>query len=414
MLSSVRLRTTGVAVAIVGVGLIVGVVGLVVSLRGVMLADVRGSLALQAAEAVRTAEAGGDPAAAVAGDDDVVLQIVDSQGQITAATPNAGGKPPFATGRVRVDDDAYLITAAQTHGGNTILIGRSLDALDDSTAAVGTALAVGVPLLLLMVGTTTWRMVGRALAPVEAIRAEVDAISTTQLHRRVPEPGTGDEIGRLAATMNRMLDRLESASARQRQFVADASHELRSPIASMRQYAEVELAHPGAAGDLAAVTREETARMQLLVDDLLLLAQADERALRRRPVDLDELVLAEDATASVAPIRVEADRAALQRVLHNLGKNARRHARSRVEWTLTANDGTAVVHVDDDGPGVPVAERERIFERFVRLDAARSRADGGSGLGLAIVAEVVAAHAGMVEVTDSPLGGARFTVRLPM
>jgi len=414
MLSSVRLRTTGVAVAIVGVGLIVGVVGLVVSLRGVMLADVRGSLALQAAEAVRTAEAGGDPAAAVAGDDDVVLQIVDSQGQITAATPNAGGKPPFATGRVRVDDDAYLITAAQTHGGNTILIGRSLDALDDSTAAVGTALAVGVPLLLLMVGTTTWRMVGRALAPVEAIRAEVDAISTTQLHRRVPEPGTGDEIGRLAATMNRMLDRLESASARQRQFVADASHELRSPIASMRQYAEVELAHPGAVGDLAAVTREETARMQVLVDDLLLLAQADERALRRRPVDLDELVLVEDATANVAPIRVEADRAALQRVLHNLGENAWRHARSRVEWTLTANDGTAVVHVDDDGPGVPVAERERIFERFVRLDAARSRTDGGSGLGLAIVAEVLAAHAGTVEVTDSPLGGARFTVRLPL
>jgi signal transduction histidine kinase len=213
--------------------------------------------------------------------------------------------------------------------------------------------------------------------------------------------------------MNRMLDRLERAYAQQKQFIADASHELRSPIAALRQNAEVELAHPGSVTNLAAVTHEETARMQALVEDLLLLARADERALRRRPIDLDELIRAEDPTADIRPIRVEADEAALRSVLHNLGENARRHARSRIAWTATESDGHVVVHVDDDGPGVPEADRERIFERFVRLDLARSRRDGGSGLGLAIVAEVVAAHAGTVEVTDGPLGGARFTIRLP-
>jgi signal transduction histidine kinase len=293
------------------------------------------------------------------------------------------------------------------------LIGRGLDALDDSTAAVTAGLAVGVPLLLLVVGVTTWRIVGLALAPVEAIRAEVDEISTTQLHRRVPEPGSGDEIGRLAATMNRMLDRLGRAYARQKQFVADASHELRSPIASLRQNAEVELAHPGSVSNLAAVTLAETARMQALVEDFLLLARADERALRTRPVDLDALVQAEDPAAVVSPVRIEANEAALRRVLHNLGENARRYARSQIAWTATASDGYAVVHVDDDGPGVPEADRVRIFHRFVRLDPARSRTDGGSGLGLAIVAEIVAAHGGTVEVTDGPLGGARFTITIP-
>ena len=280
-----------------------------------------------------------------------------------------------------------------------------------------------------VVGATTWRVVGRSLAPVDAIRAEVDAISTTQLYRRVPQPAADDEIGRLAATMNRMLDRLDRAHARQRRFVADASHELRSPIAALRQHAEVALAHPGRspAGELARTVHAESLRMQALVDDLLLLARADEHivSLRRRPIDLDDLVLAEvrrlrdGASVSVdahgvSAARIDGDRAALRRVLHNLGDNAARHARHRVAFTLLERDGWAELHVDDDGPGVPAADRSRVFDRFVRLDDSRARIGGGSGLGLAIVAEIIAAHGGTAVVEASPLGGARVTLRLPL
>jgi signal transduction histidine kinase len=278
------------------------------------------------------------------------------------------------------------------------------------------------------VAATTWTVVGRALAPVEAIRAEVDAISAAALHRRVPDPPADDEIGRLARTMNRMLARLERAQARQRRLVADASHELRSPVAAIRQHAEVALAHPGrtTTTELAGTVLAEDLRLQRLAEDLLLLTKADEHslALRRRPVDLDDLVFEEagrlrDATrlrvdtAAVSAARVEGDAAALARVLRNLADNAARHAGGRLAFSVAERDGLAVLRVDDDGPGIPVADRERVFERFVRLDDARARDDGGSGLGLAIVAELVAAHGGTVAVAASPLGGARVEVALP-
>jgi signal transduction histidine kinase len=258
------------------------------------------------------------------------------------------------------------------------------------------------------------------------MRAEVDAISAARLHRRVSQPVARDEIGRLAGTMNRMLERVEAAQARQRRFVADASHELRSPIAAIRQQAEVALAHPEQASALASVVHAESLRMQALVEDLLLLARADDEPPphRRAAVDVDDLVLAEAArlraettlrvdTTGVAAARVAGDAAALRRVLRNLVDNAARHATQRIGLCVAQRDGAAVLCVDDDGPGIPQAERDRVFERFVRLDEGRARADGGSGLGLAIVAEVVRAHGGAVAVADSPLGGARVTVRLP-
>jgi signal transduction histidine kinase len=232
--------------------------------------------------------------------------------------------------------------------------------------------------------------------------------------------------------MNRMLDRLMRAQASQRRFISDASHELRSPVASIRQHAEVALAHPERSGGtppaLAETALAEALRLQRLVDDLLLLARADEHALRLQPhpVDLDDLVLEEAKrlrtatdlavdTTGVSACRVHADEQAVRRVLRNLGDNAARHARKRVAFTLASagQDGRAVLSVQDDGPGVPAADRERVFERFVRLDDARARDWGGSGLGLAIVAELVGAHGGAVRVTDGALGGARFDVTLP-
>lgn len=437
-----RVRTVCVAVAVVGVALLVGAVALVASSHAALVREVRATAALRAAEATRALQAGTDPVAAVAGDDDVVLQVLGPAGEVLAATPNAAGRPALARlspGQSRAievpfDDDEFLAVSVSADGGRSVLVGLSLDAVEESTQALAALLAVGVPAVLLVVGATTWRSVGRALAPVDAIRAEVDSISAAQLHRRVPQPPTGDEIGRLATTMNRMLDRLERSRARERRFVADASHELRSPIAAIRQHAEVALAHPDRldTGELARTAHAESLRMQALVDDLLLLAQADEHTLtlRRRPVDLDDLVLAEarrlrEATSvagdsivvdssGVSGARVDGDPAALRRMLHNLGDNAARHARSRIALALSERDGWAELHVDDDGPGVPAADRSRVFERFVRLDEARARTGGSSGLGLAIVAEIVAAHGGTAVVEDAPAGGARITVRLPL
>jgi signal transduction histidine kinase len=320
-------------------------------------------------------------------------------------------------------------TVADTpQGPRTVVVARSVEAVGETTAAVGGLLAIGLPLLLAVVAVTTWMVAGRALAPVEAIRTEVDAISAAALHRRVPDPPADDEIGRLARTMNRMLARLEQAQARQRRLVSDASHELRSPVAAIRQHAEVALAHPDrtTVGELAETVLAEDLRLQRLAEDLLLLTRADEHtlALRRRPVDLDDLVFDEARrlrgasglrvdTSAVSAGRVEGDAAGLRRVLRNLGDNAARHAGARVAFSIAERDGMVCLRVDDDGPGIPEADRERVFERFVRLDDARARDDGGSGLGLAIVAELVAAHGGSVAIGSSSLGGARVEVTLP-
>ena len=281
--------------------------------------------------------------------------------------------------------------------------------------------------MLALVALTTWKLVGRALAPMDAIRAEVDEISANEMHRRVPAPGGTDEVARLASTMNRMLERLEIAQRRQQQFVSDASHELRSPVASIREQAEVALAHPErvTTADLAEHVLAEDLRVQRLVEDLLLLARADEQTLRlkRRPVDLDDLVFEVAQrlragstlridTTDVSAARVLGDAPGLRRVVANLAENAQRHARTRVAFSLVATDHTVVLAVDDDGAGIPSEDRARVFERFVRLDDARARDLGGSGLGLAIVAQVVGAHGGSVAIVDGARGGTRVEVRL--
>jgi signal transduction histidine kinase len=307
-----------------------------------------------------------------------------------------------------------------------VSVGKPLVDVLESTQFVTRALLLGLPVLLLPVGGTTWYVVGRTLAPVDAIRHEVDQITAAGLDHRVPQPHASDEIARLAATMNRMLDRLEQAQAGQRRFVSDASHELRSPIAAIRQHAEVALAHPDSTtlAELAGTVRAENLRLQRLVDDLLLLAKADEAALSlsRATVDLDDLVIEEarhlrSTTAlevdlsAVSAGQVTGDPDAMRRLLRNLVENAATYAATRVAFGLAERDDGVVLTVSDDGPGIAPADRERALERFVRLSAARGH--DGSGLGLSIVAEVVRAHGGTVWIGDSDLGGARIEVRLP-
>ncbi|HEU0214597.1 MAG TPA: HAMP domain-containing sensor histidine kinase [Jiangellaceae bacterium] len=437
---TVRARTTGVAVLVVGVALLVGAAALVASLREVLTTEVRTAAEARADRAVTALDAGAAPTSVViTDDDDVVIQVLDADGDILAASSNAMGHPPIADLgpgdeaeiTVPFDDDRFLAVSAPAGGQDgayTVLFAHTLDSVSESVGAMTAALSLGLPLLLAVVGATTWWLVGRALAPVDAVRREVDAISASQLHRRVPEPGSSDEVARLTVTMNRMLDRLEQARDRQRRLVSDASHELRSPVAVIRQHAEVALAHPERmpTAALAETVAAEGLRLQQLVDDLLLLARADEGTLRldRRPLDVDDVVFDEvrrlrastvlhvDATA-VSAGRALADAAATRRIVRNLVDNAANHARTRIGLSLTETDGQVVLHVDDDGLGIAAADRARVFDRFVRLDDARARDDGGAGLGLAIVTELVAAHGGDVAVADSPLGGARVTLRLP-
>lgn len=337
----------------------------------------------------------------------------------------------FADVRLTVDTEdgphpfRVAALAVTTPGGQpaTVYAGSSLETADSAVTDARQAMLIGLPPLLALVALVTWLVTRRALRPVEAIRRQLAEIMDGDLSRRVPEPGSRDEIGRLATTTNATLAALEESGERQRRFIADAAHELRSPIASLRTQLEVAQAHPdlleldGLIGD--------TIRLEHLAADLLLLARLDAGEQPRADrVDLtvlvrDELehragdrVAVEIATPEDA-VAVTGSRTQLARVLGNLVDNAQRHAASMVRVAVQRIDGGRVtLSVTDDGPGVPPADRDRIFQRFVRLDDARSRDEGGAGLGLAIVRDVVERHGGTIHVTDGA-PGACFVVTLP-
>jgi signal transduction histidine kinase len=308
-----------------------------------------------------------------------------------------------------------------------VIVAASFDDVEESVEALRSSLLIAIPLVVAALVVVLWWVVGRALRPVEAIRAEVAGIGARDLHRRVPEPRADDEIGRLARTMNHMLERVDVAAQRQRQFVADASHELRSPLTRIRTELEVDLAGPDDA-DLRAThasVLEETIGLQRLADDLLLVAREDEgRATTQAvPLDLDDVVLrvarrlrADDRVrvdlSGVSAGHVVGDPDQLARVVGNLADNAVRHAASVVRFSLRADGARVVLTVEDDGPGVPEADRERIFERFARVDTARTATDGGTGLGLAIARDLAEAHGGTLSL-DPTAEGARFVLTLP-
>ena len=438
-LATIRAITTIVATIVVAIALTVGAIALVAAAQRTMVDEVTEAAGKQAAEVVGQLESGRPPVLEVAGSDEQMVQVMTPAGAVVASSSNVAGEPavarlaPGQSAQVitPLDNDAFIAVAqsAQTANGQRIvLVARALVDVLDTTKALTRLLIIGLPVLLAVVALATWFAVGRALAPVEAIRREVDEISAAQLHRRVPQPKADDEIGRLAATMNRMLERLESARNSQRRFVSDASHELRSPITTIRQHAEVALAHPDrvTAAELAEVVLAEQQRMHRLVEDLLLLARVDEHVpLTRAAVDLDDLAFEEGHrlrsttskrvdTSGVKAVRVQGDADALRRMVRNVGENAVRHASSRVDVTLVERGEEVVLTIDDDGPGIPATERARVLQRFVRLDEARSRDEGGSGLGLSIVDEVVRAHGGSMSIEQSPLGGARIVITLPV
>lgn len=442
--ASVRVRTTIAAALVVGVALTIGAVLLVGAQHRTLTRDVEAAARTRANDLASVISGGTLPQdLSVSDAEQALIQVLDRQRVVVAASTNVTGEPPISTLRAPTHGVA-LTTLAHSPIANTrfrlaarevqvkgdrytIYVAMSLKPVDDSTTSLVGLLAAGLPVLVGLVALTTWLVVGRTLGPVERIRTEVDAIRGSDLHRRVPEPRTRDEIGRLATTMNAMLDRIESATDRQRRFVADASHELRSPLAGLRSTLEVELAHNDTpqrrATDQEMLTT--AVRMQRLVDDLLTLAQVDaeRQPMRRTLVDLDDIVLREAHAArpstsilidcsNVSAGQVVGDREQLARMVRNLLDNALRHARTRVDASLAERSGVVSLVVSDDGPGIPAHERSRIFERFTRLDESRDRLQGGTGLGLAIVHDIISMHGGTITVDDAD-PGARFSVELP-
>ncbi|MEU8700298.1 HAMP domain-containing sensor histidine kinase [Streptomyces sp. NPDC048680] len=374
------------------------------------------------------------PAAPETGDDDRDRDD-DDDDDAASADPGRGevstDEPHFSNGTATVDGDRAAYRFASVEATNsagltlTVHAGAPLAAEQRAVASVRGAMLAGLPVVLLVVAGVTWLVTRRALRPVEGIRREMAAITASEdLSRRVPEPASRDEIARLARTTNETLTALEASVDRQRRFVADASHELRSPIASLRTQLEVGAAHPELLDVAGAVA--DTVRLQVLAADLLLLARLDagERPGNAR-LDLGALVREEvsqrvgdriPVTVSVPEpggLEVTGSRGQLVRVIGNLLDNAERHAESSVAVEVRAERGGVAVVVTDDGAGVPEAERERIFERFVRLDDARARDDGGAGLGLAIARDVAGRHGGRLTAAGAGERGARFELWLP-
>jgi signal transduction histidine kinase len=371
----------------------------------------------------------------------VAVQIIDGDGKVVAHSDSAPDRPIIpvtsfgTTMRTGIPDDESPDNdmrisgqvADTSTGRYTVLAGGGSESVEATVGTIAVLLAVAAPIVIGAAAVASYRLVKHSLRSVEAIRSRVADISASDLAERVPVPQSRDEIAALATTMNEMLGRVEAGHTAQRRFVGDASHELRSPLATIISALEVAQDYPELLDDELknGTLIPEAHRMQALVEDLLLLARADEQGLTMREdyVYLD--VIAEgdaarvrresglDVHTDLEEARLIGDVSGISRVLRNLLDNAVRHAKSRIEITVAARGEQVVLTVGDDGPGIPAADRTRVFDRFVRIDTDRSREAGGTGLGLAIVAEIVAAHRGTVGIDERSGGGTRVTVTLP-
>lgn len=441
----IRARSATVAVAVVTLALVIGGVGLVVVLRAALTNSIASAVTQRAQDvAAQIASDDVDAAVATAGaspGDSTIVQVIDATGTVVVSSPSIDGEPAIvvplaASSGVTssqvplsfVDGELYEVAAvgaATATGPVTVVAAQSLGAVQRVVGTVATAILLAAPFLLAAVGAVTWLMVGRSLTSVDRIRARVEDITAADLSERVPVPAANDEVGRLAVTMNHMLDRLQVSADHQRRFVADASHELKSPLASMR--ATLDVAHASGRGvDASAeeVLGGEVDRMTRLVAGLLMLARSDESDIRQRvvDVDVDDVVMAEarrvraeravQVETDVEAVRVRGDDHLIAQAVRNLVDNATRFAASTVRFGVHPCDGGALITVEDDGPGIPPDRRAEVFGRFVRLDEHRARSTGGTGLGLAIVAEIARRHGGSVWIDDSALGGAQVSLVL--
>ncbi|GAA1752950.1 sensor histidine kinase [Nonomuraea bangladeshensis] len=366
-----------------------------------------------------------------------LIQVIGADERIIATSDAARALPPLTDLRpTRQDPEIDVFNCLPTEcvhlsairvnvspDSPVVLAGRSTpDVL--GTRTLEFVVFAEVAVLVALAGWATWLITGRALRPVAVMRAQLDAVHTGDLSSRVSEPPGEDEVAQLARSINGTLTRLERSAEQQRQFASDASHELRTPIAGLRAQLESAQLYPDDT-DLRSLVKSalrDTDRLEAIITDLLLLARIGSQVdAAKERVDLAVLVRQELGRRSdklpvhadlAAGVEVDGVRLQLARVLTNLLDNAQRHAETHVQVRVTRKNGLAVLSVENDGQEIPEAERERIFERFTRLDASRSRDAGGTGLGLAIARDVALAHGGQICAEDFP-GGARFVLRLP-
>jgi signal transduction histidine kinase len=441
---SLQRRVLVVAAAVAVVVLVLGLTAFALTLDRILYSSAQDAARVQAAQVAAVVGDGEAPARAalqqIPGQGSI-LQIIERHGGVVASSEVAQRAPITklrpAPGSVAVDQvtgipgetgepHAIVAQGVRDPGGAefVVVVGAPLDVATNTVQIATGLLAVGATAMLVLLLFLIWRILRQALQPVERIRSEVARITRVRGRGHLTVPPSGDEIARLAETMNLMLDRLEQADATTRRFVSDASHELRSPLATI--ITAIDVANRATTPDPARdeVIASEALRMQRLVDDLLTLAKADDGLpLSLREVDVDDLVDVEvrrlratvefPVTASIAAARVTGDPARLSQAIRNLVDNAARHTTGGVDLGVEVVDGDVVVTVDNDGPPIPEAERQRVFDRFARLEQARERDRGGSGLGLAIVRTVVEAHGGTVQAGVSPTGRCRFEIRLP-
>jgi signal transduction histidine kinase len=360
-------------------------------------------------------------------------------GTLVAASTNLRGRPPLVHVAANEPSRRFLTIYYPPFGhvrvleqrlngpsGPILLEGQEINQVVEASKSLNDLLIFGLPALAVAVAVLVWFVVGRAMRPVEVARSAVEHISTSDSEARVPSPQTGDELDRLVDTMNSLLGRMQAALTRERQFVADASHELRSPIAALKALLENRETSSTTLSETDRKAKAVLLRLEILADDLLVLNRSQNGTdhHRSRPVDLDELVLSQaeqlrgstSLTVDVSAVsggQVLASEGDMIRIIENLSSNARRHAYSRIHFGLTERSDTVTFWVEDDGPGVPRTMRDAIFERFARLDEDRSQSTGGSGLGLAIVAELARSYGGSVWVEDAAPHGARFVLRMP-
>ncbi len=433
-----RTQATVVATLVTFLTLAIGSVVLVSVLEDRLTAGADQVARTRVNDLLDVARTGDLPAALRNVDDESVAQVVAADGRVLAATPNIEGRGPLGdvdpgdelvVRNIRGPDDdetenyrVWIGSGPGAEGPVTVYAGSSLESVTEASAVLRRALWVGVPLVSVLLGWAIWMIVGRALARLDRIRAEMDTVTRTDT--RIADDGVGDEVGRLAATMNRMLERLEDSALRQRQFVADVSHDLQSPLAAQRATLEVALAgRPDPEVErLGRALLSATDEMERLVADLLVLAAAEDGdPVVPVPIDLDELVLEEAVRArasshvdidtsrvSAAPARTHP--ADARRAVRNLLDNAVAHAATRVELVVGVEDGWARLDVVDDGPGVE--DGGRVFDRFYRGDVSRARHAGGSGLGLPIARTLATRNGGTVSLVADG-SGASFVLRLP-
>jgi signal transduction histidine kinase len=442
-------KVTALAGVILALAMALASVMFLRALHNSQMEELDGSARLRLRQTANLVRSGTVPARLVSPrDSTLMVQVVNTDAEVVASTQNVNDmhtmtdfaalgwwKPSTETmERTTTDvDGAPCLMVAELvstgAGDRLIVVAAPLQIARTAEASLKRQLARSVPLLLAGTMALIWFVVRSAIRPVDRLRAEVDAVSPSDLSARVTAPPVDDELGRLARTMNSLLERLQGSSDRQTRFVSDASHELRSPLATNRTRLEVALRSstdvdwPG----LAKNVLSENSRMERMVRDLLYLAKSDAGAAVSpfTDTDLDDVVMQEiESTRTFARVPIQSSQVSaarivgnadqLRRLVANLLENAQRHAGSFVNVRLAEVDGHAELRVADDGPGIAETDRERVFDRFTRLDHARARTDGGSGLGLSIVNEIADAHKGTVLVEPTPGGGATFIVRIPL